>query len=216
MRIKHPKRATEVIAKNWPKSQVLDLQKKRRPWECAKACGKKWSLLTHSLSLVISQTATPVADTFGNAISDSKGRDGSFIVRRNRCAILHDQKVTCSRQMAAQSYGFRALWKRKRLAPSLLVLRLKRRSSDFLQANRLNTRSNDGECKDLASIKPAHARFKKNQEVGEEGSIKGPKGAWKNHSWSVLKFIPCGCAVFRQRIHLASLLFRGPVSSVGV
>ena len=48
--------------------------------------------------------------------------------------------------MADQSYGFRADWKRKRPAQSLLVFRLRRRSLKFLQAHRLNTRSNDIEC----------------------------------------------------------------------
>ena len=38
-----------------------------------------------------------------------------------------------------QSYGFCAVWKRKRPAPSLLVFPLRRRSSKFLQAHRLNT-----------------------------------------------------------------------------
>ena len=47
--------------------------------------------------------------------------------------------------MAAQSYGFRAVWRRKRPVPSLLVFRLRRRSSKVLQAHRLNIRSNDGE-----------------------------------------------------------------------
>ena len=37
--------------------------------------------------------------------------------------------------MAAQSYGFRAVWMRKCPAPSLLVFRLRRRSSKFLQAH---------------------------------------------------------------------------------
>ena len=50
----------------------------------------------------------PGGQHFGNAISDPEGRDGSFIVRRTRSAILRDQKVMQSTHMAAQSYGFRA------------------------------------------------------------------------------------------------------------
>ena len=34
---------------------------------------------------------------FGNVISDSEGRDGSFIVKRIRSAVPRDQKVTNSR-----------------------------------------------------------------------------------------------------------------------
>ena len=37
-----------------------------------------------------SQTATPVANIFGNVISDSEGRDWSFIVRRTRSAITRN------------------------------------------------------------------------------------------------------------------------------
>ena len=38
-----------------------------------------------------------MANIFGNVISDSEGRDGSFIVRRIRSAVPRDQKVTNSR-----------------------------------------------------------------------------------------------------------------------
>ena len=57
--------------------------------------------------------------------------------------------TTWSKSNVIQTYGgrklrFRAVWKRKRPAPSLLVFRLRRHSSKVLQAYRLNTRSNDG------------------------------------------------------------------------
>ena len=35
-----------------------------------------------------------MANIFGNVISDSEGRDGSFIVRRIRSEVPRDQKVT--------------------------------------------------------------------------------------------------------------------------
>ena len=47
-----------------------------------------------------------MANIFGNVISDSKGRDGSFIVRRIRSAVPSDQKVTNSRHMMAPKLRF--------------------------------------------------------------------------------------------------------------
>ena len=51
--------------------------------------------------------------------------------------------------MMAPKVRFCAVWKRKRPVPPLLVFSLRRRSSKFLQAHRLNTRSNDGEGDDF-------------------------------------------------------------------
>ena len=47
-----------------------------------------------------------MANIFGNVISDSEGRDGSFIVRRIRSAVPRDQKVTNSRHMMAPKLRF--------------------------------------------------------------------------------------------------------------
>ena len=47
-----------------------------------------------------------MANIFGNVISDSEGRDGSFIVRRIRSAEPRDQKVTNSRHMMAPKLRF--------------------------------------------------------------------------------------------------------------
>ena len=47
-----------------------------------------------------------MANIFGNVISDSEGRDGSFIVRRIRSAVPRDEKVTNSRHMMAPKLRF--------------------------------------------------------------------------------------------------------------
>ena len=47
-----------------------------------------------------------MANIFGNVISDSEGRDGSFIVRRIRSAVPRDQKVANSRHMMAPKLRF--------------------------------------------------------------------------------------------------------------
>ena len=65
------------------------------------------------------QTTTPVANIFGNVISDSEGKDGSFIVRQTRIAIPRDQKVTKSRHMIAPKLRFSRGLKAK--APGAVV-----------------------------------------------------------------------------------------------
>ena len=47
-----------------------------------------------------------MANIFGDVISDSEGRDGSFNVRRIRSAVPRDQKVTNSRHMMAPKLRF--------------------------------------------------------------------------------------------------------------
>ena len=47
-----------------------------------------------------------MANIFGNVISDSERRDGSFIVRRIRSAVPRDQKLTNSRHMMAPKLRF--------------------------------------------------------------------------------------------------------------
>ena len=79
-----------------------------------------------------------MANIFGNVISDSEGRDGSFIVRRIRSAVPRDQKVTNSRHMMAPKLRFSRGLKAK--APGAVTAcvpgPLRRRSSKFLQACR--------------------------------------------------------------------------------
>ena len=79
-----------------------------------------------------------MANIFGNVISDSEGRDGSFIVRRIRSAVPRDQKVTNSRHMMAPKLRFSRGLKAK--APGAVTGcvpgPLRRRSSKFLQACR--------------------------------------------------------------------------------
>ena len=79
-----------------------------------------------------------MANIFGNVISDSEGRDGSFIVRRIRSAVPRDQKVTNSRHMMAPKLRFSRGLKAK--APGAVTAcvpgPLRRRSSKFLQARR--------------------------------------------------------------------------------
>ena len=79
-----------------------------------------------------------MANIFGNVISDSEGRDGSFIVRRIRSAEPRDQKVTNSRHMMAPKLRFSRGLKAK--APGAVTAcvpgPLRRRSSKFLQARR--------------------------------------------------------------------------------
>ena len=79
-----------------------------------------------------------MANIFGNVISDSEGRDGSFIVRRIRSAVPRDQKVTNSRRMMAPKLRFPRGLKGK--APGAVTAcvpgPLRRRSSKFLQARR--------------------------------------------------------------------------------
>ena len=79
-----------------------------------------------------------MANIFGNVISDSEGRDGSFIVRRIRSAVPRDQKVTNSRHMMAPKLRFSCGLKAK--APGAVTAcvpgLLRRRSSKFLQARR--------------------------------------------------------------------------------
>ena len=80
-----------------------------------------------------------MANIFGNVISDSEGRDGSFIVRRIRSAVPRDQKVTNSRHMMAPKLRFSRGVKAK--APGAVTVAcvpgpLRRRSSKFLQACR--------------------------------------------------------------------------------
>ena len=77
-----------------------------------------------------------MANIFDNVISDSEGRDGSFIVRRS--AVPRDQKVTNSRRMMAPKLRFSRGLKAK--APGAVTAcvpgPLRRRSSKFLQARR--------------------------------------------------------------------------------
>ena len=79
-----------------------------------------------------------MANIFGNVISDSERRDGSFIVRRIRSAVPRDQKVTNSRHMMAPKLRFSRGLKAK--APGAVTAcvpgPLRRRSSKFLQARR--------------------------------------------------------------------------------
>ena len=79
-----------------------------------------------------------MANIFGNVISDSEVRDGSFIFRRIRSAALRDQKVTNSRHMMAPKLRFSRCLKAK--APGAVTAcvpgPLRRRSSKFLQARR--------------------------------------------------------------------------------
>ena len=79
-----------------------------------------------------------MANIFGNVISDSEGRDGSFIVRGIRSAAPRDQKVTNSRRMMAPKLRFSRGLKAK--APGAVTAcvpgPLRRRSSKFLQARR--------------------------------------------------------------------------------
>ena len=79
-----------------------------------------------------------MANIFGNVISDSEGRDGSFIVRRVRSGVPRDQKVTNSRHVMAPKLRFSRGLKAK--APGAVTAcvpgPLRRRSSKFLQARR--------------------------------------------------------------------------------
>ena len=79
-----------------------------------------------------------MANIFGNVISDSEGRDGSFIVRRIRSAVPRDQKVTNSRHMMAPKLRLARSLKAK--APGAVTAcvpgPLRCRSSKFLQAHR--------------------------------------------------------------------------------
>ena len=94
----------------------------------------------------------------GNFISDSEISDGSFIFRGTQSVIPRDQKITQLRHMAAQSHGFHTVCKRKRPAPSLVVLRLRCCSSKFLLARQLCTgRSKYGEGGDFFYL---HRSFK--------------------------------------------------------
>ena len=80
-----------------------------------------------------------MANIFGNVISDSEGRDGSFIVRRIRSAVPRDQKVTNSRHMMAPKLRFSRGLKAKlgaRRRHCFCSGPLRRRSSKFLQARR--------------------------------------------------------------------------------
>ena len=90
-------------------------------------------MLTRSLPLFWHST-TPVANIFGNVISDS---DGSFIVRRIRSAVQRDQKVTNRHMMAPKLRFSRGL---KAKAPGAVTAcvpgPLRPRSSKFLQARR--------------------------------------------------------------------------------
>ena len=82
--------------------------------------------------------ARSIAEILANVISDSEGRDGSFIVRRIRSAVPSDQKVTNSRHMMAPKLRFSRSVKAK--APGAVTAcvpgPLRRRSSKFLQARR--------------------------------------------------------------------------------
>ena len=73
-----------------------------------------------------------MANVFGNVISDSEGRDGSFIVRRIRSAVPRDQKVTNSRHMMAPKLRFSRGLKAK--APGAVTVYVPARSD----AARLN------------------------------------------------------------------------------
>ena len=96
-----------------------------------------------------------MANIFGKVISDSEGRDGSFIVRRIRSAVPRDQKVTNSRHMMAPKLRFSRGLKAKvpgarrrrclcsRPAPTPLVEIFTGPSTTT------GTRSNDGECDDF-------------------------------------------------------------------
>ena len=81
-----------------------------------------------------------MANIFGNVISDSEGRDRSFIVRRIRSAVPRDQKVTNSRRMMAPKLRFLRGLQLKAKAPGAVTAcvpgPLRRRSSKFLQARR--------------------------------------------------------------------------------
>ena len=82
-----------------------------------------------------------MANIFGNVISDSEGRDGSFIVRRIRSAVPRDQKVTNSRHnniMMAPKLRFSRGLKAKAPGAGTACVPgpLRRRSSKFLQARR--------------------------------------------------------------------------------
>ena len=80
-----------------------------------------------------------MANIFGNVISDSEGRDGSFIVRRIRSAVPRDQKVT-RHMMAPKLIIIRFSRGLKAKAPGAVTAcvpgPLRRRWSKFLQARR--------------------------------------------------------------------------------
>ena len=87
-----------------------------------------------------------MANSFGNVVSVSEGRDRSFIVRRTRSAIPRDQKVTLSRHMMAPKLTFSRGLKVK--APSAVTCTARvpaptSRSSKFLQAQRPSIRTQE-------------------------------------------------------------------------
>ena len=84
-----------------------------------------------------------MANIFGNVISDSEGRDGSFIVRRIRSAVPRDQKVTNSRHMMAPKLRFSRGLKAK--APGAVTTSTCVRGP----STTTGTRSNDGEGDDF-------------------------------------------------------------------
>ena len=97
-------------------------------WICCESLG-----LTRSLPRAILTFHHP-----GGGISDSEGRDGSFIVRRIQSAVPRDQKVTNSRHMMVPKLRFSRGLKAK--APGAVTAcvpgPLRRRSLKFLQARR--------------------------------------------------------------------------------
>ena len=105
-----------------------------------------WPVHCHG---VFSQTATLVANIFGNAVSDSEGR--VFHCQTNsKCNTTWSKSNVIQTYDGAKVTVFGAVWKRKRPAPSraLLLFPLRRRARrNFYRpsAHRLNTRSNDGE-----------------------------------------------------------------------
>ena len=98
--------------------------------------------LTLSLPRVIFTDSHPVANSFGNVVSDSEGKDGSFIVRRTPSAIPRNQKVTLSRHMVAPKLRFSHGLKAKGPGAVMCTARVPAPtsgSSKILQAQRPST-----------------------------------------------------------------------------
>ena len=92
-----------------------------------------------------------MANIFGNVISDSEGRDRSFIVRETLSAIPRDQKITQSRRMMAQKLRFSRALKAKAPGAVTACVPCATPLVEIFTGHRypLNTKSNDGEGEDF-------------------------------------------------------------------
>ena len=111
-----------------------------------------WIHLTRSLPRAILTFHHPGANIFGNVISDSERRDGSFIVSRIRSAVPRDQKVTNSRHMMATKLRFSRGLKEK--APGAVTACVPGHTTPLVEiftgpSTTTRTRSNDGEGDDF-------------------------------------------------------------------